>query len=99
MKKILFIIVSMFFLSNITIPAFAATTHHTKAAAATEVIYGVVVSMDAAKKEIVVKDEKTGQDKTFVVSHKSLALIKTGEKVKIKAKAGTGIAESVKTVH
>lgn len=99
MKKISAIIMTVFFMSGMVIPAFAQTKQHKKAEVATQVTQGSVTSIDAAKKEIVVKDEKTGQDKTFVVSEKTAAALKAGESVKVKVKTGSNVAETVKVVN
>lgn len=99
MKKLLVIIMVLFFAVGMVIPSFAQTAPAKKSQVTIEVIHGTVVSIDAAKKEIVVKEVKTGQDKTFVVSEKAISLVKTGDKVKLRVKAGSNVAESVKVVN
>jgi len=99
MKKILAISISVLFISVAVIPAFAQAKQHKKAEVAIEVIHGTIASIDMAKKEIVVQDQKTGQNKTFVVSGKVISALKAGEKVKVKVKAGSNVAESVKVVN
>jgi len=99
MKKILAIVISLLFISAMVTPAFAQAKQHKKAEVAIEVIHGTVASIDIAKKEIVVQDEKTGQNKTFIVSEKAISALKGGEKVKVKVKAGSNAAESVKVIN
>lgn len=102
MRKLSFLIVvvAIFFISSIlVIPVFAQTAQHKKPVVATETVSGSVVSVDKARKEIIVKDEKTGQDRTFVVSQKAVSVVKTGEKVKVKVKPGSNLAESVKVLN
>jgi hypothetical protein len=102
MEKIFAIIAAVCFISSMTIPAFAEPVHHKKQVAAVsgvEVIHGSVASVDMAKKEIVVKDEKTGQDKVFTLSEKAIAAVKAGDKVKVRAKEGSNVAENVKIVN
>jgi hypothetical protein len=66
---------------------------------AKEIIRGDVVSVDVAKREIVVKDQKTGQDRAFTVSEKAVSTLKPGESVKVTLKAGSSVVESVKIVE
>jgi hypothetical protein len=102
MKKAFAVIAAVCFVSNMVIPAFAETAQHKKQAAAVpgiEVTHGSIVSVDTVKKEIVVKDEKTGKDKAFTVSEKAVAAVKVGDKVKVKAKEGSNAAENVKVVN
>lgn len=98
MKKIPVILAVALCLSGMTIPVFAATAPHKKADAVIHVVHGTVVSVDTAKNEIMVKDAKTGQERTFAVSAKASAVLKAGEKVKVKVKEGSNMAENVKVV-
>ena len=100
MRKLSLFLLAIVFISGVLVSTlFAQTVQHKKPVVATETVNGLVVSIDKAKKEIVVKDEKTGQDKTFVVSEKAVSVVKTGEKVKVRVKLGSNIAESVKVVN
>ncbi len=64
-----------------------------------ESIKGIVVSVDAAKGEVVIKDDVTGADKTVTLDNKDeLAALKAGDKVKARLKAGTTVAESISKV-
>jgi len=63
-----------------------------------EVIKGEVVSIDVAKNEIVVKEKKSGVEKTISVDPDKIASLKVGEQVKIKVKAGSNKAESIKPI-
>ena len=65
---------------------------------AIEIIRGTIGLIDAAKKEITLKDTKTGKERTFTVSENELSFLKIGESVKVKVKAGSSIAESVKAI-
>ena len=101
MKKLTVIILSVLFLCSVVIPVFAASAHSKQDSVAMDVIHGTIVSVDTAKKEVVVKDNKAGQEKTFTVSEKIAAVLtslKAGEKVKIKTKSGSSVAESIKVV-
>lgn len=100
MKKIFLFLTAIFFVSSILIsPVLAETTQHKNSAAAIQLVHGTVVSINTAKREIVVKDQKTGEGKTFVVSEKAVSAVKTGDAVKVRVKAGSNIAESVKIVN
>jgi len=100
MKKAIAVVVALLFLLGLTNFTFAQEKH--KATKATqenvEIIRGKVVSVDQANKQIVVKDNKTQADISFTVSGKAIALVKIGDVVKVKAKAGSTHAESVKIV-
>jgi hypothetical protein len=61
-----------------------------------DIIRGKIISMDASKNEIVVKDFKTGAERTVSVSPGDIALLKKDAAVKIILEAGTNKAQSVK---
>jgi len=61
-----------------------------------EVIRGRVVSVDPVNKTIVVTDNKTQTNKSFVVSEKAIKAVKVGDEVKVKVKVGSTNAESLK---
>ncbi len=98
MKKMLTIATVVLFVSGVAVSGFAQTTHAKKAAAAPEVISGMVVSVDTVNKQIVVTDGKTGQNRVFVVSEKAAAVVKAGEKVEVKLKPGSNTTSSVKVL-
>lgn len=61
-----------------------------------EKVKGTVVSLDAAKKEIVMKDAATGTQRTITAQNADqLALLKPGMEIKAKIKRGTTIAEKI----
>ena len=101
MKKTIAVTVALLFLLGLNSYAFAQGKKH-KAIKATqesvEIIRGKVVSVDQANKQIVVKDNKTQADRSFAVSEKVIAAVKVGDEVKVKVKAGSANAESVKIV-
>ena len=101
MRKTIAVIVALLFLLGLTSFTFAQGKK-TKATKATqenvEIIRGKVVSVDQATKQIVVKDNKTQTDRTFVVSRKVIRVVKIGDEVKVKVKVGSTQAESVKIV-
>jgi hypothetical protein len=98
MKKFMVIIACAFLIAGISVPVFAQGTK-TKPAEAVEITKGSVVSIDAAKKEMVIKDEKTGTDKAFTISEKAVTALKVGDKVRVKTKPGSSVAEGVKTIN
>jgi len=99
MKNIFVVMLMLCFVALGGVPAFAQGSHHKKAHLNLEMIYGSIVSIDKDKKEIVIKEEKTGENKTYQVNEDSALGFKTGQKVKVKFKAGSSIAESVKAAH
>jgi len=99
MKKITVILIALIFLCGMSALSFAQTVHTgKKPEVKTEVIKGKIVSIDTAKNEIVVKDNKAGIDKTIAVDPKAIASLKTDEEVKIRVKEGSNIAESVREI-
>jgi len=95
MKKISIFLVALLLVGGMAASSFAQGSQHKKT---TVVIRGVVVNIDAVKKEITVKDGKTGQDSAFAVSEKAVSTVKVGERVKIRVKEGSNVAESVTVV-
>lgn len=95
MRNALTIVAAALLVSGMVSTSFAGMTQHQKTQAAPEVVYGSVVSVDTASKQIVVLDEKTSQNRTFVISQKAAALVKAGERVEVKVKSGTSTASSV----
>ncbi|PIU40964.1 MAG: hypothetical protein COS99_07820 [Candidatus Omnitrophica bacterium CG07_land_8_20_14_0_80_42_15] len=63
-----------------------------------DVIRGSVVAVDATKNEIIVKDSKTGVDKTILAGSNLTSSLKVGEEVKVMVKIGTNTAESIKLI-
>ncbi|MCX5903053.1 MAG: hypothetical protein NTV89_06170 [Proteobacteria bacterium] len=61
-----------------------------------DIIRGKIISVDASKNEIVVKDFKTGAERTVSVSPGDIAPLKKDAAVKIILEAGTNKAQSVK---
>jgi len=101
MKKTIAMVVALLFLLGFTNFTFAQEQKPkaTKAIQENmEIIRGRVVSVDQANKQIVVKDNKTQADRSFTVSEKAIAVVKVGDKVKVKVKVGGTQAESVKIV-
>ena len=101
MKKTIAVMVALLFLLGFASFTFAQEKKP-KATKATqenvEIIRGTILSVNQATKEIVVKDNKTQADRTFVVSEKAIAVVKAGDEVKVKVKVGSTQAESVKIV-
>jgi hypothetical protein len=91
MKKVFAAIVALFMLTTV---GFSKDLKTVKPKV--ETIQASIVSIDKTKSEIVVKDAKSSEEKTFVVTAKTLLLLKEGENVKIKFEEGTNIAKSVK---
>ena len=101
MKKITIILFVLFLMCGMATLSFAQATQATgakKAEVSVEVIRGKITSVDIAKNEIVVKENKTGTEKTIIVDPKVISSLKTGEDVKVTLKEGTSIASSVKKI-
>jgi|GEM_PF-6323072 len=61
-----------------------------------DIIRGKIISMDAPKNEIVIKDLKTGAERTIAVSPGDISQLKKDAAVKIILAPGTNKAQSVK---
>jgi len=99
MKKLMMVLVAGLVMISFSVVGFAAEeakTHAPKAKA--EVVKGEIVSIDAAKNEIVIKEKKTNAEKKIVVDPKEIATLKQGEMVKVILKAGTNTAEKIKVM-
>jgi hypothetical protein len=92
MKRVIvssMVILALICLTTMSFAADAAKPSKDPATATTEVgstastILGKIVSLDKAKGEVVVKDQESKTDKTFVVEKKDLKMLKKGKLVKI----------------
>jgi len=102
MKKTIAVVIALLFLLGFTNFTFAQEKKPkvTKVALENvEIIKGKIISIDSANKQIVVRDNKTQTDKTFVVSEKAIKVVKVGDEVKVKVKAGGNQVVSVKIIR
>lgn len=61
-----------------------------------EKVYGTVISVDEAKKEVIIKDASTGKQRTITVRNADqLAVLKPGREIKAKVRRGTTVAEKI----
>ena len=61
-----------------------------------EKVNGTVISVDEAKKEVVIKDASTGKQRTLATENPGqLAVLKPGMEIKAKIKRGTNVAERI----
>ena len=97
MKKMTAILMTAAFLAlPLTMSVAQAETAKVEKKATHDIIKGVVVSLDATKGEVVIKDEASATDKTVTgVKKEELAELKVGDRVKAKVNAGTAEAVSV----
>ena len=99
MKKILMVLVAGLVMISFSAVGFAAEEAKAPAPKAkAEVVKGEIVSIDAAKNEIVIKEKKTNAEKKVVVDPKEISTLKQGEMVKVILKAGTNTAEKIKVM-
>ncbi len=61
-----------------------------------DAIRGKIVSVDTTKNEIVIKDKKTGTDKTISANLNDILSLKKDEEVKVILEPGTNKAKSIK---
>ena len=90
-KSLLALVLSLVFLgASVAVFAQGSAVKPSKPAkhADKATISGTIVSIDEAKKDIVVKVAKTGKDKTIAVTEEQLKQIKVGNEVKITLRAG-----------
>jgi len=101
MKKITVILVALLLICAMSTLSFAQTSQGTgakKAVVNTEIIRGKIISIDTAKNEIVVKENKTGTEKAISIDPKVIATLKIDDQVKVTLKEGSNIAASVKKI-
>jgi predicted dinucleotide-binding enzyme len=101
MKKITVILVALLLICTMSPLSFAQTSQGRgvkKAAVNTEIIRGKIISINTAKNEIVVKENKTGTEKTIVVDPTVISSLKVDEDVKVALKAGSNVAEKVNKI-
>jgi hypothetical protein len=101
MKKITVILVVLLLICAMSTLSFAQTSQAKgakKAEVSTEVVRGKIISIDKTKNEIVVKENKTGTEKTIAVDPKLISSLKANEEVRVTLKAGSNIAEKVKKI-
>ena len=99
MKKILTLLIAGLVMISFSAAGFAAEEAKTQAPKAkAEVVKGEIVSIDAAKNEITIKEKKTNAEKKVVVDPKEISALKQGELVKVILKAGTNTAEKIKAL-
>jgi ribosomal protein S9 len=99
MKKITVILVALLLICAMSKLSFAQKPQATgikKTAVNAGIIRGKITSIDTVKKEIEVKENNTGTEKTIMVDPKVIASLKTDEDVKVTIKAGGNVVERVK---
>jgi hypothetical protein len=99
MKKLLTLVIAGLVMISFSAAGFAAEeaaiqAPRTKA----DVVKGEIISIDAAKNEIVIREKKTNAEKKIVVDPKEIAVLKQGEMVKVILKTGTNTAEKIKAL-
>jgi hypothetical protein len=60
-----------------------------------EVVRGEITSIDAANGQMVIKEAKSGTEKTVLADSKMMSGLKVGQNVKVKLQPGTNKVESV----
>lgn len=100
MRKRLIIAVSIMSFLGVVPAAFAHGSKQGKSILkpSMESTRGTVISIDQTQKQMTVKEEGSGQEKTFAISSAQASEVKVGETVKIKNKPGSAVAQSVKVI-
>ena len=101
MRRAILVAITIISLAGFAALGFAqeAKGKSSKAAkAGIEVIKGKIVSIYPDKNEIVIKDNNTEVAKTVVVDAKEISSLKVGEELKIKLRAGSNVADSIKKI-
>ena len=92
MKKALRMGLALLFITVLCSPSFAANK---KSENKFDRIVAHVVSLDVARKTMVVNEEKSGATRTVKISAKAASQLKVGDRVRIKLKTGTDESEGV----
>ncbi|MEI8011173.1 MAG: hypothetical protein WCI27_01645 [Candidatus Omnitrophota bacterium] len=99
MKRFLKILLVVLFVAGMAAPGFAAKAQGRKSAEQKyDRIVAKVISLDAAAKTIVVKEEKNGAERTIKISAKAASQLEVGNRVRIKLKAGTDESAGVRVL-
>ena len=101
MRKTVALLVSLLLLCSFSTLSFAKDSQAKttkKAETNIEIIRGKIVSIDTTNNQIVIRDKKTGAEKTLSVDPKTISSLKIGDEAKVTFKSGTDIAESVKKI-
>jgi hypothetical protein len=93
MKKALIAVVAMMFLVSFATLSFARAGKSLKHK--TTVIRGTIVSIDTTNNQIVLKQSKTGVEKTISAEANTIASLKVGETIKVVLKGKSNKAESI----
>lgn len=93
------VLVALFSFTTLSYSQSEKTAPKKAAEAKADIVRGTVVSIDAAKNAIVVKEKKSGTEKTIMAAPADIAPLKVGENVKAVLKEGTNTAESIKVVQ
>ncbi len=99
MKKLIISLFALFLICGMNIKSFAQTSQVTstkKAAVNNETFSGKVISINAAKNEVTIVENKTAVEKIIVATSKAVSVLKVGEEVKVTLKKGSNIAVSIK---
>jgi hypothetical protein len=101
MKKITVVLIALLLICGLTSFGFTQTPQATgakKAEVSPDVVRGKITSIDTAKNGIVIKENKTGIEKTIAVDPKLISSLKIDDTVKVTLKSGSNVAESVKKI-
>jgi hypothetical protein len=95
-KRNLVIVLTALLAAGVCTPSFAAKSGPKAAGKKFDRIVAEVVSVDPAAKTMVVKREENGESRTVTISDKAAAQLHTGDRVRIKLKAGTNESAGVR---
>jgi len=95
MKKVLFALFLSVAFAGVSLVSFAQTPVTAPKHQFKDAVKGKIISIDEAKKEIVVKSTKTQKERTVTVTDEQLKQVKVGDSVKVTLQAGKNVAESI----
>ncbi|MFA6357919.1 MAG: hypothetical protein WCY09_04545 [Candidatus Omnitrophota bacterium] len=90
---VLFLICGM-----VTLSSAQTATSLKKNEVRTEIVRGKIISINAVKNEILVKENKTGTEKTIVVTLKAISSLEVNDELEVALKVGSNVAESVRKI-
>ena len=101
MKKLTIIFLALLLISQGAPLGFAEnpkTKGTEKTQISTEIVRGKIVSIDTTKFEIVIRENKTGNEKTIVVDQVVLPTLQKNDEIKATLKPGSNVAEKIKKI-
>ena len=101
MKKLIIVLFVLSLICGMNIKSFAQVSqvvNTKKTVVNNETFSGKIISINAAKNELTLTENKTAAEKIIVATSKAVSALKVGEEVRVTLKKGSNIALSIKKI-